>query len=594
MQNNAQKKEIYNVKGMAEGARYTEYKYIESAVAEIVDNSIEAQASEISIIISEKKSLTTGRKEISDIAFLDDGKGMNIPDLHGCLAFGEGTRKDRKGMGRFGVGLAQASLFACPRVEVYSWQAPNESYYTFLDTDMMRSGEQEYIEYPVKKMVPDRYVGLVKRSNHGTLVIWQNVDKSPVKTAQTLIRRLDEELGQIYRYFLNDEVVKIFLMTKDNVANYTSIKPRDPLFLMSNDKHLADPHNPGNLTDNRKKGETIFEPFVPKGYESHIVEKEIKYRNNQNYELTASVKIVFSIVKDKYYTRLNERFNNPGDSPIGKIVKQFTGISIVRARREVDFGKFGFFESTNNPNHRWWGCEIQFEPLLDEKFKISNNKQHVELKKPNDSVTRELGVDGDTPLWLVLESVVSTVINTELVKVNKARRKGTRPSIDPIPPTAPTVSTSEKDDYPDTKPTPADTSNPIDIFLKESTSVDSADEQQNNEKHHNRLISIIEQASQKYPRYLKIVEDPNTDWWISIRYESPNLLVQVNKSALMSGDKLSQIKSEDLAIIILKSICESFYSESVAPESFTYVDAITEHINSHIKNYKKTGDYDEY
>jgi hypothetical protein len=47
-------KEIYNVKGMAESARRTEYRNIESAISEIVDNSLEAHADEIYIIILSK------------------------------------------------------------------------------------------------------------------------------------------------------------------------------------------------------------------------------------------------------------------------------------------------------------------------------------------------------------------------------------------------------------------------------------------------------------------------------------------------------------------------------------------------------------
>jgi hypothetical protein len=588
MNNDNQRKDIYNVKGMAESARYTEYKFIESAAAEIVDNSIEAQAAKISIIISEKNNPNTGRKEISDIAFLDDGNGMDLVELHGCLSFGEGTRKAREGIGRFGVGLAQASLFACPRVEVYSWKALNEYYYTFLDTDMMKSGEQEYIEQPKKKSIPDKYIGLNRQSSHGTLVVWKNVDKSPVKTAQTLIRRLDEYLGRTYRYFLNDQVVKIVLMSRDNVANYTSVKPRDPLFIMPNDKNLADPNNLGRLTDNHKNGETIFEPFIPTGYGSHVIEKEIKYRNNYDYELTGIVKIVFSIVKEKYYALPKELYNNPGDSDIGQAIRDFTGISIVRARREVDFGKFGFFDSTNSPYHRWWGCEIQFEPLLDEKFKISNNKQHIELKKPKNSEIREMEITGDVPLWSELEDVVSAVIK-EMVKINKERRKGTRPSPAPPPSAPPPMPKDEGDHQGDTNPKPPDAPNPIEDLLNSSNLAENPVVSPDNGKEEYRLISIIEQASLRHPHYLKIIDDPTSQQLIDIKLTQSNLLIEINKNALCSDETTTKINGEDLAIILLKSICDSFYSDSVSPESYTLIDAITRLVNNRFKDYMKNG-----
>jgi len=69
--------------------------------------------------------------------------------------------------------------------------------------------------------------------------------------------------------------------------------------------------------------------------------------------------------------------NEGGGGGIGqKHYAHNAGISFVRACREIDFGSFGYF----NPRaemERWWGCEIRFEPELDELFGVANNKQSV-------------------------------------------------------------------------------------------------------------------------------------------------------------------------------------------------------------------------
>ena len=114
--------EIFQIDTMGDALRNTGYKDISSAMAEIVDNSVEENASDILIIVSEEYNSKTGRNNISEIAFLDNGNGMPYEVLEKCLGIGCSTRKERKGIGRFGVGLPQSSMYACPAVDVYSWQ----------------------------------------------------------------------------------------------------------------------------------------------------------------------------------------------------------------------------------------------------------------------------------------------------------------------------------------------------------------------------------------------------------------------------------------------------------------------------------------
>ena len=111
---------IVDIKNMGDALRNTGYKNIESAVSEIIDNSVEANAKNIFVILREGIA-SSGRKVVTEIGFLDNGDGMPTNVLGNCLGIGASTRQARKGMGRFGVGLPQASLYACPEIEVYSW-----------------------------------------------------------------------------------------------------------------------------------------------------------------------------------------------------------------------------------------------------------------------------------------------------------------------------------------------------------------------------------------------------------------------------------------------------------------------------------------
>lgn len=61
-------KSIVDIKHMGDALRNTGYKNIESAVSEIIDNSVEAGAKDIFLILSEEIS-KSGRKVVSEIGF---------------------------------------------------------------------------------------------------------------------------------------------------------------------------------------------------------------------------------------------------------------------------------------------------------------------------------------------------------------------------------------------------------------------------------------------------------------------------------------------------------------------------------------------
>jgi hypothetical protein len=57
------------------------------------------------------------------------------------------------------------------------------------------------------------------------------------------------------------------------------------------------------------------------------------------------------------------------------------GVSIVRGKREVDFGWF-FMGAKRRENYDdWWRCEIRFSPELDDAFGITHTKQQIRPKE---------------------------------------------------------------------------------------------------------------------------------------------------------------------------------------------------------------------
>ncbi len=449
--------EIIKISAMADALRNTGYKNIESAMAEIIDNSIQWDAKNVLVIVTEKLSEITGRKRIDEIAFLDNGCGMDEDTLAGCLAFGYTQNKNRNGMGRFGVGLPQSSMYACPRVEVYSWTENNYGYENckkvYLDMNDVKNGIETEIPAPIREDIPLEYKKYINYkyydddnvdhqinfNEHGTLVIWKNCDRVNPKTVSFLFDKLDFELGKRFRYFINDGNSNIRLISQN--ISY-DIRPNDPLLLLDNNIVLGNSSKPGEIVPKNNKDftESLFEPYTNDNYPDGIIKYPVKYSDpNTGQTETGIVRIKFSKIKQEFYDQ-TALSSDPGSTAMGKWVKRLEGISVVRANREIDFGRFDFYDATNEPTHRWWGCEINFDPILDEAFGVANNKQHVELKSLD---FEDYEDDEVKPMWIQLKNIISSTI-AEIVKENKVMRHNSRKAKDLNLPSTEIINTAEQ------------------------------------------------------------------------------------------------------------------------------------------------------
>ena len=442
--------ELYQIETMADGVRNTGYKSTYNAIAEIVDNGIESDAKNVFVI--GKQDLVLNQQGIKEFAFLDDGTGMDSDVLGKCLKIGFTTRQGRTGMGRFGVGLPQASYFVSPRVEVYSWKNGIDTCKcVYVDLDKVSAGDQTRIIGPYDCDIPTEFKQFIHFttdekeydfSQHGTLIRWPNCDRVDHKKWNTCKRNISEDLGRKYRWMINNGDVSISTVEINDLETFETILPNDPLFLMEKSQFCVK----NNCSDNEPScqrydeatgyTETMFEPYITEENNSGVVNKAVYYFDKNGEKKWSSVTLRFSIVKEKYYDKAYVA-KDPGSLPYGKCAKKNQGISIIRQNREIDFGDFDYYDDAVKPNNRWWGCEISFTSELDEAFGIANNKQQVTLKRIDDDDLSDF--DGIEPMWIQLREAVSGTIR-DMVAKNSERRSGTRSNANGI--TA-TTSTSE-------------------------------------------------------------------------------------------------------------------------------------------------------
>lgn len=95
------------------------------AIAELIDNAIEADANKIQLLCQEspKQIKSQTRVRLDKLAVLDNGSGMDQNILLDALRFGMGTRHGNStGIGKYGMGLPTSSMSQCKRVDVWTWK----------------------------------------------------------------------------------------------------------------------------------------------------------------------------------------------------------------------------------------------------------------------------------------------------------------------------------------------------------------------------------------------------------------------------------------------------------------------------------------
>ncbi|UHQ53732.1 ATP-binding protein [Microbulbifer sp. YPW16] len=351
------------------------------ALAELMDNSIQAGADRVELITFEIKKDARGNgeratKRIEKIGVLDNGRGMSPETLHLALEFGASeNRKDSLGIGKFGMGLPNSSISQCKHVDVWSWERPGEIYYTYLDIDEIKDGQLETIPEPVKKAIPDDLLGACGESlpNSGTLVLWSKIDRCQWKTGKSIFKHTQDIVGRMYRNFLSSEKVSIrFKSTESNGSIYIvseehKFSANDPLYLM---KNTSLPELPGDF-----KGETMFELCNDCQYEFNIADEHGRKQ---------AVKITGTVLKKSVLDEIRKTTTKTvGHTPWGKHAAKNMGLSVVRSGRELALtAEFIKPEAKDKGWARFYGIQVEFSPSLDNIFGVTNNKQHVVNLRP--------------------------------------------------------------------------------------------------------------------------------------------------------------------------------------------------------------------
>jgi hypothetical protein len=357
MKNGSPKLSLIVGQAFIRGIRDIGYRHTGSALAELVDNALQAGAENIHIAFAKNRS---GAK-VESIAVIDNGHGM-IPEMIRFAVMWGGTHRenDRDGMGRYGYGLPSASVSQGKRFTVYSCPPDGRMHAVTIDIDEI--GQGNYADGAGDIVIPEaaaaKLPGFVNehiaaqlpggKLEHGTVVVIEKLDKITRNTVNVLRNQLLEFFGITYQKLLRNAEI---------VVDDTPLEPIDPLFVTPGfryydiDADRAQALDPITIEvkgeDGAVKGsmEVRF-AYMPASFGSIDKTKNASDRRNQN--------------------------------PRFQVMKEYNGILFYRMGRFLDCVRHTPFHTFMN-NDRYFKIEVDFSAVLDEYFNVSTSKQRVDV-----------------------------------------------------------------------------------------------------------------------------------------------------------------------------------------------------------------------
>jgi hypothetical protein len=336
------------------GMRDIGYKSPAWALAEMIDNAIQASATKISIHFAYGSNNSKAKPD--EIALLDNGAGM-IPDMIGYAVRWGGTDRegDRKGFGRYGYGLPSSAVSLAKKYSVYSKVRGGEWHKVTVDIQALadaasdlKKTEALLSSKPTKLPKWISTLDGVADQPSGTVILLEDLDRLKKQPGwimtKTLQSKLLQHFGVIYRHWLPNPQIYV---------DGAEVQVVDPLFLMEHGRYFDETSVRAIRIDTR-----TFEVETSQRSKGTIrIRASLLPPTFQLADPTASV---------RRGSKTNKRF---------EIMKDYNGLLICREGRQIDcipprFTQFQVYDRNVK-------IEIDFDPELDEYFGITTAKQQI-------------------------------------------------------------------------------------------------------------------------------------------------------------------------------------------------------------------------
>lgn len=311
------------------------------AVADIVDNSLAAEASRIVIDVE-----FSG--EDSWVRIADNGTGMSAETLREAMRYGAEREYDEDDLGKFGLGLKTASLSQCRRLSVASRWNPDRAEihaYAWDLEHIHKVNRWEILPVSREARVPDIFQSI--RDHPGTVVLWEHLDRlldykhpsgevARARLAQ-MCRELEAHLGMVLHRFLAGDAKRRI----EIVVNGNEIRAWDPFCRSEQRTEKWEPLHL-RIDENGEHGSVRVDPF--------ILPHQSDFSSPSAFRLAAG--------------------------PNGWNQQQ--GLYVYRAGRMIQSGGWSRLRGVDE-HTKLARVSISFSPNLDNAFKVNVAKMRVQL-----------------------------------------------------------------------------------------------------------------------------------------------------------------------------------------------------------------------
>ena len=335
---------IPSAKRLIRSLRDIGYEFVD-AVADIVDNSVEAQATVVSINLKFEG-------EDSYLIIADNGTGIASKDMQEALRFGSNRAYgDSDDLGRFGLGLKTASLSQCERLTVSTRRGEERarinSYCWDLD-HIERTNRWEILKIDSAELKEEVWNHLHETT--GTVITWERLGrllgyKYPSgeyarKQAESMTESLKIHLGMVFHRFLSGEI------HGKRIAIY-----------INNEKLVPwDPYSRG------EKQTLVLDPiYIPLDFNEGIHRVKIQ---------------PYILPPQSLYSSTKAHVNASGP---GKWNKQ-QGLYIYRSNRIIQSGGWSGLR-TSDEHTKLIRIAVYIPSQLDELFQVNVAKKHLSLPR---------------------------------------------------------------------------------------------------------------------------------------------------------------------------------------------------------------------
>lgn len=282
---------------------------LETAIADLIDNSITAKANTVKIRFSPYVN--------PYVAILDNGEGMSPEVLVDAMRHGsKNPRETRKenDLGRFGLGLKSASFSQCSNLTVVSLNKEGQlsAYCWDLDT-IIKDKDWSLLKLEQEEIQLLPHVDELVNQGAGTLIVWRNLDRlsSGENSLETALgEKMDqtrEHLALVFHRYISGEMG----LSRLNISiNNLNVESKDP-FMLSNPATVIMPDENITVEGQIIKIKPYILPHISKLSPEELKRAggEVGLRSNQGFYIYRNKRLIiwgtwFRLVGRKELTKL--------------------------------------------------------------------------------------------------------------------------------------------------------------------------------------------------------------------------------------------------------------------------------------------------